>query len=196
MGWRQFTNMEGRMWWWNQESNTSFWEDDCDSDTAADGDGEDLGEDVEFCDDLESLGLMHLRRTVCLSRPRPTDMDEASSPVRYTGKVWEFQVVLDRSTTDDKFGLDFRVDQGTPVVSQVKASGTCGEHNFDMQQFPEDSPLHQMQVVPGDRVKVVNGFTDSEDIKKELTNALVVHLRVLRPAHPPESAVALQSLLQ
>lgn len=184
--WRQFADTDGRTWWWNQESNASFWEDECDS---AAGDDEGIAQEAEACEDLAALGLQHLRQEVHL-RLCLRDSGEVRSTVKYLGKTWEFHVVLFRSNCDDKLGLNFILDQDTrvPVVSQVKSVGMCADHNLEMQQFPEESPLHQMQVVPGDQVKVVNGFTSVDEIRHELTHALAVHLRVVRPGIPPEIA--------
>ncbi|CAK0797116.1 unnamed protein product, partial [Prorocentrum cordatum] len=184
--WRQYAGAGGRTWWWSQESNTSFWEDECD---GAAGDDDGVAEEGASWDDLEALGLQHLRRKVHLE-PCLKDGGEVRSAIRYSGKTWEFHVVLFRSNSNDKLGLNFILDQDShiPVISQVKDVGMCASHNLEMQQFPEESPLHQMQVAAGDKVKVVNGFTSAEDIRNELTNALVVHLRVVRPGHSPEMA--------
>jgi hypothetical protein len=177
--WRQFANTDGRIWWWHEELNTSFYESDCDSDG-----GHDQGESFHAHGEHKADGVWTDRQ-----------LDQAHSSRSHLAlaggeavagqphhRMKEFQVVLDRDTLDDRFGIALRVDPCTMLftVSEVKAGGLCARYNSDMQQFSEESSNRLMQVLPGDQVHTVNSLSGIEDIKNELMTAFSVRLRVTR----------------
>merc|ERR1712173_52780 len=81
-----------------------------------------------------------------------------------------------------KLGIAYRVDSqlNRLVVQVVRNAGLCAQHNWYMQQFPEESFLRQQQIVANDEITVVNGERRPEEMGRELQMADTVHLCVLR----------------
>mmetsp|Transcript_20955 Transcript_20955/g.66121 ORF Transcript_20955/g.66121 Transcript_20955/m.66121 type:complete len:216 (-) Transcript_20955:105-752(-) len=128
--------------------------------------------------------LQHLRREVKIAEP-PGEIPVAEPPVAPVSHPLHFQVVLTRPTTQEKFGITYRVvsdgaESSRLAVQTVKPTGICARHNWEMRHFPHETSLHHQQVMLNDEILVVNGKRDPNDMKTELMNALVVHLHVKR----------------
>mmetsp|Transcript_57672 Transcript_57672/g.159517 ORF Transcript_57672/g.159517 Transcript_57672/m.159517 type:complete len:157 (+) Transcript_57672:49-519(+) len=141
----------------------------------------------------ELLGhLKYLTKETKLTAP-PAEIPPVEVPVRFVETTWEFQVVLERQTTEDKFGITYRIapDQTSLLVQTVKPSGICAKHNWEMQHFPVESQLHQQQVVVNDIITVVNGQNQPDAMKQELINSLEVHLHVRRLPVAEQEAIVM-----
>jgi len=97
---------------------------------------------------------------VSLADP-PKEVETDYNSVNPVESPWDFQVVLERESPEDKFGMTYIMDRDSQhlVVQTVKPTGVCARHNWEMRQFPGAGLLHQRQVVPRDEITVVNGRT-------------------------------------
>jgi len=127
----------------------------------------------------ERAGLHHLAKKV-LCEPQPFDGVKPT-----TLQPFEIQVVLERDSLEQKYGIVYQVTQDKRIIiTAIKDSGVCFQYNAGMRRFPPDSPLYSHQVLPDDEILVVNGEREADNVKQELLSANLVHIRILRHLHP------------
>eukprot|EP00931_Biecheleriopsis_adriatica_P047746 TRINITY_DN27541_c0_g2_i1.p1 TRINITY_DN27541_c0_g2~~TRINITY_DN27541_c0_g2_i1.p1 ORF type:complete len:158 (+),score=31.22 TRINITY_DN27541_c0_g2_i1:38-475(+) len=137
--------------------------------------GEDLVEHVETKIRFQS------------GRPEKAFPSPAPRPAEAGTQAWEFQVVLLRSSAEQKLGIQYVKHNASlsgseeQKVQGLKPDGICDLYNKEMQRYPENSSSFMRQVAPGDIIISVNGQREASKMKAELATSCVVHFHIRRP---------------
>ena len=110
--------------------------------------------------------LRHLRELVIIKpTPRQDELEYAIHPNLPSGtKELEFSVELQRDPGQN-WGLCYLAARNVLTVTELKVAGAAAVHNYQMQQWPRDSPLYLQQIQSGDII-IVNSEKERGRIRK------------------------------
>ena len=85
----------------------------------------------------------------------------------YVEKSYEFQVVLEWPSKEEKFDITYRVNQQASrlVVTRGKDNGACGKHNWQVRRLSHRSPVWLQQIVANNEIAIVNGERDPQNMR-------------------------------